>query len=419
MNVVGNSNKILSAVIIILLLTTSLQTLQIPSAHASSNLKHLMHYKKISNPEPGSGDMFGYSLATLGKDIIVGAVDDNFGSAANAGSVYLFDGNSHKLELTLRDPTPDARTDPNTGFDQFGFSLASFGNKIVVGERGDDVGADQSGSVHIFSDANGHLERTISDPSPTQNNNFGYSVATLDQKILIGKSHDDTGGFDAGSVFLYDGTTGTQLMHIANPNPTPSGIFGDNFGLSVAFLGKNILVGAPFDQLGGGGNYGAVYLFNGTNGNLLLTIPNPEPTNMDEFGTSLTSIGKNIVVSAPFDDFGATDSGSIYVFDSTNGNLLKTIRNPNPHSGDQFGTSLDNYNGNILVGAPNVGSSTIAGEAYLLDGNGNVLLNITNPQPHSGDEFGNSVAKVGEKIVVGAPTDDTGAADAGSIYVFG
>lgn len=167
----------------------------------------------ISNPDKENQDLFGFSMVRIDNQIAIGAPDDNYG-ALQAGSVFVFDAKFGNLILTLRNPSPDNRTEPNQGSDQFGFSLASTNSSLAVGERGGDIKSvvngqeeymeDQSGNVRIYNIATGKMSLTIDDPHPVQNNNFGVAVSTSNNKILIGMNHDDTSGYDSGSVFLYD-----------------------------------------------------------------------------------------------------------------------------------------------------------------------------------------------------------------------
>jgi hypothetical protein len=118
---------------------------------------------------------------------------------------------------------------------------------------------------------------------------------------------------DAGSVYLFDGTSGDILLTVPNP---ALGI-GDEFGHSVASVGGNILVGAPHDPLFGGEIVGSVYLFDRTTGALLLTIPNPTPASGDFFGWSVAAVGANILVGAWYDRPDDTyASGSAYLFET-------------------------------------------------------------------------------------------------------
>ena len=106
-------------------------------------------------------------------------------------------------------------------------------------------------------------------------------------------------------------------------------------GTAVAAMGTDrVLIGAPFDDTGGT-DVGAAYLFN-TNGVLLKTITNPTPVADDRFGARLATLGNGrVIINASSDDTGATNAGSAYVFDY-NGDLLATLNNPAPATGDFF-----------------------------------------------------------------------------------
>src|SRR5688572_16644532 len=49
---------------------------------------------------------------------------------------------------------------------------------------------------------------------------------------------------------------------------------------------------------------------------------------------------------------------------------------------------------------------------------GDLIRTLANPGPALADQFGTSVAADGDYVAVGAPFDDTGATDAGAVYVF-
>src|SRR5207245_6966612 len=75
--------------------------------------------------------------------------------------------------------------------------------------------------------------------------------------------------------------------------------------------------------------------------------------------------------------------------------------------------------GKILIGAPLDGSGgSEAGAAYLFDPASGDFRRLQKDQPAAGDLFGTSVAALGPYLAVGAPGDDTGAPDAGAVYLF-
>jgi hypothetical protein len=64
-------------------------------------------------------------------------------------------------------------------------------------------------------------------------------VAAVGDDILVGAPCDDTLGTDAGSAFLFDGTTGALLVTYDSPGPAP----GDWFGSSLAAYGLDVAIG--------------------------------------------------------------------------------------------------------------------------------------------------------------------------------
>src|SRR5438067_7013384 len=95
---------------------------------------------------------------------------------------------------------------------------------------------------------------------------------------------------------------GALLHTLADPGPA----LADQFGVSVAVDGNTLVVGCPFDDPGGVTDAGSVYVFNLTTGALTATVPNPSPAAGDQFGVSVVVSRNNTTawVGAPFDDPG-------------------------------------------------------------------------------------------------------------------
>ncbi|MCH7535937.1 MAG: cadherin-like domain-containing protein [Bacteroidetes bacterium] len=145
-----------------------------------------------------------------------------------------------------------------------------------------------------------------------------------------------------GSAYLFDATTGQLLQTINNPFPDD----GDLFGASVAGVGNDkFLIGASF---GGNGTIdgGSIHLFDATTSQLLQTINNPSPAGGDRFGISVAGVGNDkFLVGAIFDDTGAENAGSAYLFEIT---TSPQVNNP-PIAVDDFFTVEVNSINNILT----------------------------------------------------------------------
>ena len=209
-------------------------------------------------------------------------------------------------------------------------------------------------------------------------------------------------------------------------NPGPAA--GDQFGLSVAISGTLVVVGSPFDDTGAT-DAGSAYVYDLSSGTPTVpvaTLNNPGPAAGDQFGVSVAISGTLVVVGANTDDTGATNAGSAYVYDLSSGTPtvpVATLNNPSPFANDQFGLSVAISGTLVVVGARlDDTGATDAGSAYVYDLNSVTptvpVATLNNPGPAAQDLFGVSVAISGTLVVVGANADDTGATDAGSAYVY-
>src|ERR1017187_817350 len=225
---------------------------------------------------------------------------------------------------------------------------------------------------------------------------------------------------DGAVTALKLATTNVTDWHLSTTitNPTPAA--NDQFGNVVAALGGDrVLVGAMLDSAGAP-NAGAAYLFS-VNGTLLTTITNPTPADSAYFGSGVAAVGTDrVLIGAAGDNTGATSAGAAYLF-STNGTLLTTFTNPTPADYDAFGYAVAALGGDrLLIGAYGDNTGALkAGAAYLFSTNGTLLTTFTNPTPEASDFFGYTVAAMGnDRVLIGASGDDTGATYAGAAYLF-
>ena len=367
------------------------------------------------SPTPASGDNFGFSVAAVGTNVLIGAPFASSSGVANAGLAYLFD-NTGVLLQTFSKPTAPVADE------RFGFSVAALGTDVLIGAPFDNTAASQSGAVYLFNGTTGALLRTLATPSADLGAGFGWSVAGVGNNILIGAPFT-TGGatgaiFQAGSAYLFNGTTGTLLQTFNNPTPADA----DQFGYSVAGLGANVLIGAPYKDVAGLTDVGSAYIFNGATGALLQTLNKPNPATGDFFGWSVAGVGANALVGALGDSTGAVGAGSAYLFNGTTGALLQTFNNPNPGVGDFFGRSVAAVGSNVLISSHSSDlGATNAGSAYLFDGTtGALLQTFVNPNgtAGAGNEFGWAVAAAGSNVLISSHFDNIAAPTAGAAYLF-
>ena len=244
----------------------------------------------------------------------------------------------------------------------------------------------------------------------------GYSVAVDGDVVVTGRPNGPASSEPATAV-IWRATNGAYLYGLSDPRGSPH----SRFGYSVAIAGSRVVVGAPWDDTGAE-NAGSVYVYDLASGAPtvpLITLDNPSPETDDHFGYSVSISGTHVVVGAPWGDTGAENSGIVYVYDlgsATPAVPVVTLENPDLGVDDYFGYSVSISDTRLVVGA--VGAES----AYVYDIAGATpntpVTTLHNPSGATDDYFGNSVAISGTRAVVGAPFDDTAAVDAGRAYLY-
>ncbi len=146
--------------------------------------------------------------------------------------------------------------------------------------------------------------------------------------------------------------------------------------------------------------YGAVFTFPGTANNMNL-------------GTSIATRGNLILIGVPGEDIsGLTDVGAVYLIEANTGMLLQRYTNPSPISSlQQFGTSVAFLGDRIVIGAPGeFGFGSQSGAIYVF--NGTTGTRLPYPGFRSNALYGTSIAVVGNNLLVGAPGEANGAGGA-------
>lgn len=379
----------------------------------------------LADGTPTTNDHFGVLVDIAGSIVVVAAPQEDTG-AQNAGSCYAFDvaGASPTVPIvTIHNPAPALN-------DNFGSAISLDGSKLVVGSYLDDQGGTDCGRVHVFNLSSGTPTTptlVIDNPTPANNDFFGRSVAISGSRLVAGAPGDNTGASDAGSAYVHDLNSGTPAVAAYSIN-TPSPSSDEEFGTAVAISGTMVVVGTHHDDRGAS-NAGAVYVHDFTSGTPhlpVLTLENPTPVLNDYFGASVAANGNQVIVAAYQDDGGATNAGTVYVYQRNSGTPtlpVYSIPNPTPQAQDQFGNAIA-VSGNLLVAGAfkNDAGAVDAGSAYIFNlasATPSVpILTLDNPEPGTDDWFGYSVAISGTKVAVGAYGDDNGAANSGSVYVY-
>jgi FG-GAP repeat len=364
--------------------------------------------RTFRSPSPSAGAQFGYSVALVGSNVLVGAPFDDAGGTG-AGAAYLFDGATGQLLHTFQSPNPAAG-------DWFGLAVAAVGSNVLVGAVGDDTEAHDAGAAFLFDGATGALLRTFRKPNPAEGDWFGGAVAAMGNNVLVGAPLDHASGKEAGAAYLFDGATGALLRSFQKKTPAE----GDWFGVSLVAAGNRVLVGAMLDDTSGK-DAGAVYLFDAGTGELVQAIPDYSNAGAgDWFGVSVAAAGDNFVVGAPLNDTGQKDAGWCSVIRGATGERFKALPNPVAMAGDNFGRSVATLGTMALVGAPGTKEVGLGGAVWPMDSTVGISISraIPNPARTAGDDFGFAVSANGTLLLVGAPKADAGESDSGAVYLY-
>ncbi len=363
-------------------------------------------YLKASNT--GASDEFGYSVAISGDTVVVGAYNEdssatgvngeqNDNSAVNSGAAYVFtrDGTTWSQEAYLKASNAEAG-------DNFGYSVAIFGDTIVVGAYGEDsaspiVNGDQndnstpsSGAAYVFvrSGTAWSQQAYLKSATILRADMFGNSVAISGDTVVVGAYGEDSMSTGVNStftkkaslagaayVFTRDGTTWSQQAYLKASNTE----LGDYFGWSVAVSGDTVVVGAFGEDSHATGmngdqtdnsavNSGAAYVFtrDGTTWSQQAYLKASNTGASDQFGFSAAIAGDTVVIGAEYEDSqasgvngdenddSATDSGAAYVFtrDGTIWSQQAYLKASNTGASDQFGFLVAISGDMVVVGAP-------------------------------------------------------------------
>ena len=308
-------------------------------------------------------------------------------------------------------------------------AVAATEDYLVAGSRGNDSGAPDAGAFLIYDISAGAptFSGHIANPSPNESDWFGSSLAIAGDYVVVGASRDDTGAVDAGSAYVYDVSSRPPVLTSTINNPSPGA--GDQFGYSVAVSGNKIAIGARTDDVPGTSGAGSVYIYDLSGGiaSLAASISNPTPESFDYFGESVALFSDTLLVGASGDDTGADSAGSVYVYDLSDATpiLDATLNNPEPDSGDAFGSAVSLDANRIIVGADNDDIDPVDrgyyGRVFVYNrSSGGVTLGRSFDYENFGSDsgsFGQSVSLSGDMLVVGAYRDSEGR-DWGSAFVF-
>jgi hypothetical protein len=355
------------------------------------------------SPPPGGDGRFGWQPAVSDQYLVVGAPHAD----GRAGKAYVYDAQSGDLVAELS-------AGPRGEKDQCGCDGAISGPVAVVGAAGTNEAA---GCAEVFRDAgSGQWQHvaTLTSSSPTRLDWFGQAVAIDGDTIVVGAPGYVPGGrtrawdprFGAAYVFRRVDGQWRQVGQLLPPRPQE----GEVFGFAVAVAGPTIVIGAPELDIEG---KGGAYIFREDSPGQWRTAGKlTSPDRRD------TIVGFDVAASDDLILVGhggdaqeyAPPSGTAYLFNAHNGQVVARLTSPDPQSGDKFGHHVDLDGSVAVIGAPGDGE-TDSGRGFVFAADSEGLwasvLELTPDRRLRGDEFAGFAAMRGGRVVATSRTMQT------------
>ncbi|MEZ6083097.1 MAG: hypothetical protein R3E58_03865 [Phycisphaerae bacterium] len=398
---------------------------------------------KLTANDAASGDGFGVDVAIDGDTIVVGAFQDHEG-AADSGAAFVFreiGGVWQQIaKLTSGDPVENAN---------FGRGVDIEGQRIVVGAYRDNASGFESGTVYLWEESEGTWQGPV-EYTPTETaagDRFGFAIAIYGNRSIVGAFLDDDKGADSGSAFL---------LTFAADDCNSNGVL-DECDLASGQVSDCNLNGIPdicepfgensqdCSHLDDACVSGVCNLGTGT----CETVPANEGEACDDsdpcttedscsdgacvgiqkdcshLDNSCIPASCNSATGSCETPTEAADCNANGVPDECEFTLDPQRRNmiaPDGSGGNEFGYSLDFGEHFGIIGAPKGWDEVFrSGSAYIFKETGGVWqysMEISADDAADGDRFGHSVSISGNTIVVGANRADELGVDSGAAYVF-
>lgn len=379
--------------------------------------------KRVLASSPQFFSFFGESVAISGSTAVVGALNQTVDGREFQGAAYVFvrSGSNWVEQEVLIAADGAAR-------DNFGYSVAIDGERVIIGAPGDNFPASDEGSAYVYlrSGTVWNQEVKLGAGDPNGGAQFGSSVAISGLTAAVGSNHPNGTMGRQGAVYVFTkGTIWTQQQKlVANDAAT-----GDAFGFqrSVAISGETIIAGSRFATVGGNLLQGAAYIFtrSGSTWTQQQKLTAPDGNGYDEFGFSVAINGETAVVGAWQADFAGVIKGAAYVFVRSGVFWIfqQKLTASDGISGDRFARSVGIDGETVIVGSePSVFLSSRPGSAYIFVRSGNDWTEeqkLFAPGVTFSNRFGSSAAIDGGIVIVGAVFDTVTVQDQGSAYIFG
>ena len=224
---------------------------------------------KLTASDGASGSRFGHAVSVSGDTIVVGTP-----GGGGAGIAYVFT----KPDTGWADTSASVKLTASDGAsgDRFGYSVSASGSTVLVGAPGNENG-EGVGAAYVFTEPDTGWSNTSASAKLTASDGaagdwFGHAVSVSDEFIAVGAYGSDivTGtqeSVDSGAVYAFrrpqDGwVSSSNAQKLTTKDPAS----GDTFGYAAAVSGDTLASGCPVPSSGGtyylrGAHSGAARVF--------------------------------------------------------------------------------------------------------------------------------------------------------------
>ena len=278
------------------------------------------------------------------------------------------------------------------------------------------------GAVYVFdfdgTSWNETARLTASDGAGSER--FGSDVGIHGDRLIAGARNKNSFK-GAAYIFEFDGTNWSETAQFT-PTP-PAGSSLEFLGFAVDIYGDRAVAGAPGENVSNT-REGVVYVFD-FDGAIWNTtkLMDSDPTVIGNFGNSLALEGDRLVAGRPGDAGSRPEAVYVLDFDGSSWNSTKlTASDAILLDDNQYGETVALSGDRVVVGASfDDEADNTAGAAYVYDFDGTTWneTKLLASDAASSDDFGVSVGIDGDVILIGAHLTDDNGAEAGSAYIFG
>jgi hypothetical protein len=380
---------------------------------------------KLVASDGAHGDGFGATVSIFGDRALVGAPDkDDAGPGSGAAYVFARDASGawiQEAKLLPADAGPEQ---------QFGYALALFGSRALIGAPGTDEAGFGSGAAYLFKrDSTGAWQQiarlAASDAGALDE--FGAAVSLFGDRALIGAFADEDLGPVSGSAYVFECSAAGTWSQTAKLHAS-DGDANDGFGVSASLFGDRAVLGASGDEENGD-DAGSAYVIERDATGAWIEVAKllaSDGAVDDVFGATVALCGDRVVVGAYGDDDRGDGAGAAYVFErAPDGSWPETTKllGRGETAADLFG-AVSICGERVVVGsrkAEVLGVPTGSAHVFERSAAGTwVEVGVLCASDGAADDhFGSATSIVGDRALVGARLEDHAAwGDQGAAYAY-